>query len=193
MSREPDPVHRLVQLPPLALYIHLPWCVKKCPYCDFNSHAIDGNHFPEQAYVDALIRDLDYVLPDLQHRKIVSIFFGGGTPSLFSAQGMKILLSAVYSRIDAGQAMEITMEANPGTVDSGRFAKFRETGINRLSIGIQSFNNTMLKALGRIHDGDEAANAFMIAKSAGFEEVNLDLMYGLPDQQPGQPLLSQAE
>ncbi len=167
---------------PLSLYIHLPWCIKKCPYCDFNSHATDNAPFPEQAYIEALIRDLDFDLAKVQHREIRSIFIGGGTPSLFSAASLQILLSAIRSRLQLAADIEITLEANPGTVEARRFHAYRELGINRLSIGIQSFDDQMLTRLGRIHDAATATEAIRIAKSSGFERINIDLMYGLPQQ-----------
>jgi putative oxygen-independent coproporphyrinogen III oxidase len=168
--------------PPTSLYIHLPWCIKKCPYCDFNSHTTHDGQFPEQAYIDALIRDLEFIKPELGQRQISSIFIGGGTPSLFSAQAMKTLLTAIECRLELTNDIEITLEANPGAVDVERFKAFRECGFNRISIGIQSFNNAMLKRLGRVHDGAAAFNAIGVAQSAGFNEINLDLMYGLPQQ-----------
>lgn len=168
--------------PPLSLYIHLPWCVKKCPYCDFNSHGTGGAAFPEKAYIDALIRDLDLELPGIRDRQISSIFIGGGTPSLFSADSLHLLLSSLRARMKFVPDIEITLEANPGTVESARFRSYRDAGINRLSIGIQSFNDAMLNRLGRIHDGADAANAIRTAQAAGYDLINLDLMYGLPDQ-----------
>ncbi|MGK0297675.1 MAG: putative oxygen-independent coproporphyrinogen III oxidase [Gammaproteobacteria bacterium] len=174
--------------PPLALYIHLPWCVKKCPYCDFNSHATLDGSFPEKTYINALIRDLEFVLPLLQQRQISSIFMGGGTPSLFSGLGMKTLLSEIQLRFEFEKEIEITLEANPGSVDIEHFNTYRECGFNRISIGIQSFNNTMLANLGRVHDGLEAINAINVAKTAGFDQINLDLMYGLPQQQAEQAM-----
>ena len=169
------------QLPPLALYIHIPWCVKKCPYCDFNSHAA-GPTLPEQEYVDALLADLDEELPQVHGRPLTSIFFGGGTPSLFSAQALGRLLEGVERRVPFAADIEITLEANPGTFEQAKFAAYRTLGINRLSIGVQSFQAQKLKALGRIHDGDEAIRAADMARAAGFDNFNLDLMHGLPDQ-----------
>ena len=174
-------VARRFELPPLSLYIHIPWCVRKCPYCDFNSHAA-GPNLPEEAYVDALLADLD---SDLQHahgRPLTSIFFGGGTPSLFSAKALGRLLEGVERRIPFASDIEITLEANPGTFEQEKFAAYRRLGINRLSIGVQSFQAEKLKALGRIHDGDEAIRAADMARAAGFDNFNLDLMHGLPDQ-----------
>lgn len=174
--------------PPLSLYIHLPWCIKKCPYCDFNSHATNHAAFPEQNYIDALIRDLDFELAAVLGRQIHTIFIGGGTPSLFSAESLQHLFSAIRSRLDVANDAEITLEANPGTFEAARFQAYREIGINRLSIGIQSFNDQMLTRLGRIHDAATANAAIQIAKSAGFELINLDLMYGLPGQTPSQAM-----
>lgn len=167
--------------PPLSLYIHFPWCVRKCPYCDFNSHqARDG--IPEAAYVDALIADLEQELPDVWGRSITSVFFGGGTPSLFSPEALDRLVSLLRALLALGPETEITLEANPGTVERGRFGEFRQAGINRLSIGIQSFDDTLLERIGRIHSGAEALAAAEAALEAGFENLNLDLMFGLPGQ-----------
>ncbi|SFP66307.1 oxygen-independent coproporphyrinogen-3 oxidase [Geopseudomonas sagittaria] len=169
------------QLPPLALYIHIPWCVRKCPYCDFNSHAA-GPELPEVAYVDALLADLDIDLPAAHGRELGSIFFGGGTPSLFSARALDRLLQGVNRRLGFAPDIEITLEANPGTFEQAKFVDYRRLGINRLSIGVQSFQTEQLKALGRIHDGDEAIRAAEMARRAGFDNFNLDLMHGLPGQ-----------
>lgn len=169
------------QLPPLALYIHIPWCVKKCPYCDFNSHAA-GPTLPEEEYVDALLADLDEDLPQVYGRSLSSIFFGGGTPSLFSAKALGRLLEGVERRVPFAADIEITLEANPGTFEQAKFRDYRGLGINRLSIGVQSFQAAKLKALGRIHDGGEAIRAADMARAAGFDNFNLDLMHGLPDQ-----------
>ncbi|AGL87528.1 putative oxygen-independent coproporphyrinogen III oxidase [Pseudomonas protegens] len=171
----------LPQLPPLALYIHIPWCVRKCPYCDFNSHAASPT-LPEEEYVDALLADLDQDLHAVHGRELSSIFFGGGTPSLFSAQALGRLLKGVEQRIRFAPDIEITLEANPGTFEQEKFTAYRALGINRLSIGIQSFQEQKLKALGRIHNGDEATRAAGMARQAGFDNFNLDLMHGLPDQ-----------
>jgi putative oxygen-independent coproporphyrinogen III oxidase len=171
----------LPQLPPLALYIHIPWCVRKCPYCDFNSHAASPV-LPEQEYVDALLADLDQDLIHVHGRALSSIFFGGGTPSLFSAEALGRLLKGVEQRIRFASDIEITLEANPGTFEQAKFSAYRGLGINRLSIGIQSFQEEKLKALGRIHNGDEAIRAADMARQAGFDNFNLDLMHGLPDQ-----------
>jgi oxygen-independent coproporphyrinogen-3 oxidase len=169
------------ELPPLAAYIHIPWCVRKCPYCDFNSHAA-GPQLPEEEYVDALLADLDADLVHIQGRPLSSIFFGGGTPSLFSANALGCLLEGIERRVEFTSDIEITLEANPGTFEQDKFAAYRQLGINRLSIGIQSFQDTKLKALGRIHGRDEAVRAAEMARRAGFDNFNLDLMHGLPDQ-----------
>ncbi|PMQ08531.1 Oxygen-independent coproporphyrinogen-III oxidase-like protein YqeR [Pseudomonas sp. AD21] len=171
----------LPTLPPLALYIHIPWCVRKCPYCDFNSHTASPV-LPEQEYVDALLADLDQDLHAVYGREISSIFFGGGTPSLFSAEALGRLLVGVEQRIPFAHDIEITLEANPGTFEQEKFVAYRKLGINRLSIGIQSFQQQKLEALGRIHNGDEAVRAAGMARQAGFDNFNLDLMHGLPDQ-----------
>ncbi|WP_460094538.1 radical SAM family heme chaperone HemW [Pseudomonas sp. S2_B03] len=171
----------LPTLPPLALYIHIPWCVRKCPYCDFNSHTASPM-LPEQEYVDALLADLDQDLHAVYGRELTSIFFGGGTPSLFSAEALGRLLKGVEQRIPFAADIEITLEANPGTFEQEKFVAYRKLGINRLSIGIQSFQQEKLEALGRIHNGDEAVRAAGMARQAGFDNFNLDLMHGLPDQ-----------
>ncbi len=173
---------RLAQLPPLALYVHIPWCVRKCPYCDFNSHQVRGE-LPEREYVAALLRDLEGSLPDVWGRRVVSIFFGGGTPSLFSAQSIDALLSALRARLPLAADCEITLEANPGTFEAEKFRGYRAAGVNRLSIGIQSFNPQHLLALGRIHDETEARRAIEIAQHS-FDNINLDLMVALPKQTP---------
>ncbi len=170
-----------LQLPPLAAYVHIPWCVRKCPYCDFNSHTSDSA-LPEDDYIDALIADLEQDLPATYGRELTSIFFGGGTPSLFSAASLGRLLEAMATRLNFAADIEITLEANPGTFEQNKFADYRSTGINRLSIGIQSFNPAHLKALGRIHDDREALSAVAMARRAGFDNLNLDLMHGLPGQ-----------
>jgi oxygen-independent coproporphyrinogen-3 oxidase len=170
----------LAALPPLSLYIHLPWCAKKCPYCDFNSHAAKAE-LPEARYVEALIADLDATLPLVWGRRVGTVFFGGGTPSLFSAPAIDAILVAVRARQTLDPDAEITLEANPGTVDAERFRGYREAGVNRLSLGIQSFDDRHLTALGRIHDGDEARRAIATAQEH-FENINLDLMFALPEQ-----------
>ena len=167
-------------LPPLSLYIHVPWCVRKCPYCDFNSHEARGE-LPEQAYVAALLADLEMTLPQVWGRPVLTVFIGGGTPSLLSVSALDALLSGVRARLPLAADAEITLEANPGTVEAEKFAGFRAAGVNRLSLGIQSLNDRHLKALGRIHDADEARRAAELAL-ATFDNVNLDLMYGLPEQ-----------
>ncbi|WP_413042968.1 radical SAM family heme chaperone HemW [Pseudomonas sp. YJ42] len=168
-------------LPPLAAYVHIPWCVRKCPYCDFNSHAA-GPTLPEDAYVAALLDDLESDLDQVQGRRLTSIFFGGGTPSLFSAQALGRILDGLQQRVGFAADVEITLEANPGTFEQAKFRDYRHLGINRLSIGVQSFQAAKLKALGRIHDGDEAVRAADMARAAGFDNFNLDLMHGLPEQ-----------
>jgi oxygen-independent coproporphyrinogen-3 oxidase len=170
----------LAALPPLSLYIHFPWCVRKCPYCDFNSHEARGE-FPEKAYLDAVRLDLEQSLPLIWGRKIYTVFIGGGTPSLMSAAGLDRLLSDVRTLLPLDGNAEITMEANPGTFEAEKFRSYRASGVNRLSIGIQSFNADHLKALGRIHDDNEAMRAVDIAH-ANFDNFNLDLMYALPGQ-----------
>ena len=165
--------------PPLSVYIHLPWCVKKCPYCDFNLHAAQG--IPEAAYIDALLLDLERALPDIWGRTVHTVFFGGGTPSLFSAAGIDRILSGVRTLTPLMPGAEITLEANPGTVEAARFAGFREAGVTRLSLGIQSFNPRHLKALGRIHGDLEARRAAELA-ATHFDTFNLDLMFALPTQ-----------
>ena len=166
--------------PPLSLYIHIPWCVKKCPYCDFNSHE-SRNEIPENRYVAALIADLEQSVPRVYGRKIKSVFFGGGTPSLFSAQSVDEILSAVRMLTPLDYGAEVTLEANPGTVDTAHFAGYKQAGVNRVSLGIQSFNANYLKALGRIHDDKQAIAAAEFALKT-FERVNLDVMYALPNQ-----------
>ena len=177
--RKPDRV-RFAVLPPLSLYVHLPWCVKKCPYCDFNSHEMQAD-LPFKEYVTALVRDLEAMLPSVWGRRIQSIFMGGGTPSLFPAEQIDALLSAVRARLALEPDAEITMEANPGTVEAARFRGYREAGVNRLSLGVQSFDDAMLASLGRIHSADEARRAIELAL-ATVGNVNIDLMYGLPGQ-----------
>lgn len=166
---------------PLSLYIHLPWCVRKCPYCDFNSHEVKDN-LQQDLYVEALLNDLDSHLPRIWGRRLVSIFFGGGTPSLFSPDAIEKILQGVHTRLNFGSDIEITLEANPGTIDESRFKGFKRAGVNRLSIGIQSLQNEKLKLLGRIHDRDYALRAIDAAVNAGFNNFNVDLMHGLPQQ-----------
>ena len=170
----------LKALPPLALYAHIPWCVRKCPYCDFNSHE-RGGALPEAEYVEKLIADLENLLPSVWGRRLGSVFIGGGTPSLFSPQSIDALLSAIRARLTLEPGAEVTLEANPGTVEAARFRGFRDAGVNRISVGVQSFDERMLAALGRIHSAVEARRA-VDAALAAFDNVNLDLMYGLPDQ-----------
>ena len=167
-------------LPPLSLYIHVPWCARKCPYCDFNSHEARGA-LPGARYVAALIADLEQALPEVWGRRVYTVFFGGGTPSLFSAQAIDSILAAVRSRLALAADAEITLEANPGIVEAERFRDFRAVGVNRFSLGIQSFNDRHLKALGRIHGADEGRRAIEIAMR-NFDNVNLDIMYALPGQ-----------
>jgi putative oxygen-independent coproporphyrinogen III oxidase len=170
-----------LQLPPLALYVHLPWCVRKCPYCDFNSHEARGG-VPERAYVSALLKDLESQLPRVWGRRLESIFIGGGTPSLFSPEAIDELLSGIRARLPWRPDLEVTLEANPGTVEHGLFGGYREAGINRLSLGIQSFDPDLLGRIGRIHDDRDAYRAIEEARAGGFDNLNLDLMFGLPGQ-----------
>ncbi|WP_445375420.1 radical SAM family heme chaperone HemW [Photorhabdus tasmaniensis] len=171
----------MLKLPPLSLYIHIPWCVQKCPYCDFNSHALKGD-VPHQEYVDHLLADLKADLPMVNDREITTIFIGGGTPSLLSSQGMRQLLDGVRTLLPVSPQAEITMEANPGTVEADRFSGYQQAGINRISIGVQSFSPDKLVRLGRIHGPDEAKRAAHLAASLGLRSFNLDLMHGLPNQ-----------
>jgi oxygen-independent coproporphyrinogen-3 oxidase len=171
---------RFAVLPPLSLYVHVPWCVRKCPYCDFNSHEGRGE-LPEAAYIEALIADLDQALPLVWGRRVHTIFVGGGTPSLLSARAIETLLSAIRARVPLAADAEITLEANPGTFEAEKFAGFRAAGVNRLSIGVQSFDPRHLAALGRIHDETQALRAIAIAREH-FDNFNIDLMYGLPGQ-----------
>jgi putative oxygen-independent coproporphyrinogen III oxidase len=170
---------------PLSLYVHFPWCVRKCPYCDFNSHALRGE-LPEGDYVDALLRDLDFELTEPETRPLASVFFGGGTPSLFSPQAVGRVLERAQRRLGFAPDIEVTLEANPGTADAANFRGYRDAGVNRLSIGVQSFDAAQLRRLGRIHGPEEARRAFELARGAGFDNVNLDLMYALPEQAPAQ-------
>ena len=168
-------------LPPLALYVHLPWCIRKCPYCDFNSYEAGHGGFDDASYVDALLRDLDAEPPLAQGRALSSVFIGGGTPSLFTGGAIARLLAGVAERLGLAESAEVTLEANPGAVDAARFAEYRDAGVNRLSIGVQSFRAAQLRRLGRVHGPDEAVRAIDLARAAGFERFNVDLMYALPD------------
>ena len=172
-------------LPPLSLYIHIPWCVKKCPYCDFNSHALSADidaESNETLYIEALLNDLSTEIPLSSERVLESIFIGGGTPSLFSAAAITQLLDGVRTFIKTKARAEITLEANPGAADAASFAGYRRAGVNRLSIGVQSFNDDHLRSIGRIHTAQQAMDAYQLATEAGFHCINLDLMYGLPGQ-----------
>src|SRR5919204_1412025 len=175
----PDTV-RLRALPPLALYVHIPWCVRKCPYCDFNSHERAGP-LPERRYVEKLIADIERLLPSIWGRRIVSVFIGGGTPSLFAPESIDELLCAARARLTLEPDAEITLEANPGTVEAARFRGFRAAGVNRISLGVQSFDERMLVAIGRVHGGEEARRA-VDAALASFDNVHIDLVDGLPGQ-----------
>jgi putative oxygen-independent coproporphyrinogen III oxidase len=182
-----QPVPSPLALPPLALYIHLPWCVRKCPYCDFNSHQ-QPKVLPEADYIRALLADLDQDLPAVWGRPVVSIFFGGGTPSLFSTAGIGAILDGVRARLKLRPGAEITLETNPGTAEFARFEGYLEAGVNRISFGIQSFDDEKLKRLGRIHSANEAQRAFALARRAGVDNINIDLMYALPGQTQPQAL-----
>jgi oxygen-independent coproporphyrinogen-3 oxidase len=171
----------MLSLPPLALYIHIPWCVKKCPYCDFNSHN-RPDALPVAAYVDALLADLDQDLPRVWGRPVTSVFFGGGTPSLFSADAIARILDGCAARLSFRPGLEITLETNPGTIEHDRFEAYRRAGVNRISFGIQSFDDGCLQRLGRIHDSAQAERAVKLAQDAGLDNLNLDLMYALPQQ-----------
>ncbi len=177
----------MLSLPPLTLYIHLPWCVRKCPYCDFNSHAVKQD-IPESDYIRTLMADLDNLLPSVWNRPVHAVFFGGGTPSLFSGAAINDILDGVRSRLTLVPDAEITMEANPGTVEYDNFARYREAGVNRISIGVQSFNDDHLQQLGRIHDSKQALQAITNIRQAGFDNFNIDLMFGLPAQSQQQAL-----
>ena len=179
-SIAPPSTPRFAALPPLSLYVHIPWCIRKCPYCDFNSHEA-GGEIPEARYVEALIADLEFALPSIWGRRFSSVFFGGGTPSLFSADAIDRILAAVRARVPLAPDAEVTLEANPGTFEQAKFAGFRSAGVNRLSLGVQSFNPVHLAALGRVHDEREARAAAVAALEI-FGNVNLDLMYALPEQ-----------
>ena len=182
----PGPL-QLASLPPLSLYVHLPWCLRKCPYCDFNSHEwrAGGDALPEQRYLDALVADLDAALPLIWGRTVHTIFIGGGTPSLFSPESIDRLIGDLRARLKLAPDCEITLEANPGTFERDRFRAYRAAGVTRLSVGVQSFNDQHLQALGRVHDGKQAIAAVEEAASA-FDTFNLDLMYALPGQTPAQ-------
>lgn len=171
----------MLTLPPLSLYIHFPWCIRKCPYCDFNSHPL-RSELSEKEYINALLRDLEDKLPQVHDRPLHSIFMGGGTPSLFLAESIAYLLAELKKRLFFNEDIEITLEANPGTTEYLRFQGYRDAGVNRLSIGVQSFEEEQLKRLGRIHDRDQAYQAIEQAQTAGFSLINIDLMYGLPNQ-----------
>ncbi len=171
----------MLSLPPLALYVHIPWCVRKCPYCDFNSHGLNGS-LPQDDYVAALLRDLEQDLPLAWGRPVTSIFFGGGTPSLFDAAHIGAILDGAAARLSLRPGLEVTLETNPGTVEHDRFEDYRAAGVNRISFGVQSFDDGCLQRLGRIHDAAQAEAAIRTARAAGFDNFNLDLMYALPGQ-----------
>ena len=173
--------------PSLALYVHMPWCVRKCPYCDFNSHQLKSAA-PDSSYIDALIRDFDLELPSVSGRRIDTVFFGGGTPSLFQPEDFSRLLGAFRQRIAFAEDVEITLEANPGTIERGRFAGYRDAGINRVSLGAQTFAPRALEALGRIHSADDTHRAVAELRAAKLDDFNLDLMYALPEQTPEEAL-----
>ena len=173
---------RFTALPPLALYVHIPWCIRKCPYCDFNSHAVPSAGLPEDAYVAALLEDLEFAARDVAGREIVSVFFGGGTPSLFSAGAIRRVLDRGRTLLSFAAGVEVTLEANPGTVEHGRFVDYAAAGINRVSLGAQSFDDAMLRALGRIHGSADIERAVTEVRAAGIDRLNLDLMYALPGQ-----------
>ncbi len=191
VSSKLEPWHRQravpERLPPLTLYVHLPWCVRKCPYCDFNSHVPAGD-LPEQAYVDALLADLDHDLPAAAGRRVESVYFGGGTPSLFSPEALGRLLEGIRERLPLAKGAEITLEANPGTLRERYFDEVGACGINRISVGVQSFEDGHLRTLGRIHDAAEARATAAAVHAAGFAELNIDLMVGLPGQTVTQAL-----
>ena len=172
-------------MPPLSLYVHLPWCVRKCPYCDFNSYKAAAD-LPQDAYVEALLRELDGDLPAVEGRVVRTVFLGGGTPSLFSGEAIQTLLDGIRARLPLAADAEVTLEANPGASEQERFRHYRAAGCTRLSIGVQSFDDAMLARLGRIHGREQALHAVEVASTAGFEDINLDLMWGLPGQTPAQ-------
>ena len=175
-------------LPPLALYVHVPWCVRKCPYCDFNSHPVRGAEIPERAYLAALLADLEAEAAGAAGRAAVSVFFGGGTPSLLAAETVAEILAGIARTVGIASGGEVTLEANPGTIDPARLRELRVAGVNRLSLGVQSFDDRLLEGIGRIHSAREARRAFEQARGVGFENLNLDLMYGLPGQSPAAAL-----
>lgn len=177
----------VLETPPLALYVHFPWCVRKCPYCDFNSYTLRGE-LDEQRYIAALLRDLESQAPQIAGREIISIFLGGGTPSLLSARAVARLLESARHQLTLAAALEVTLEANPGTIERGRFAEYRAAGVNRVSLGAQSFDDARLAALGRIHSADETRRAAAELHAAGIDNFNIDLMYGLPGQDAGAAL-----
>ena len=168
-------------LPPLSLYVHFPWCIAKCPYCDFNSHTLRGE-LPADEYISALVREVHELAGEHRDRPLTSIFFGGGTPSVFAPEFFARLLTEISHELTLTENIEITLEANPGTIEHGSFSGYLDVGINRLSLGVQSFSDDKLKALGRIHDAEAARSAYLQAREAGFQNINLDLMYGLPEQ-----------
>jgi len=177
----------LLKNPPLSLYVHMPWCVRKCPYCDFNSHTAPEN-LPAEAYIQALVADLEQDLPLVWGRPVQSIYFGGGTPSLFSAGHISEFLSAARARLDLVPGIEITLEANPGTIEHDSFTAYAQAGINRVSLGVQSFDDDMLKRIGRIHGRQEIDQSLRSLKSAGISNFNIDLMYALPGQSPARSM-----
>ena len=174
-----------MKAPPLALYAHFPWCVQKCPYCDFNSYTLK-EQLPEERYIDVLLRDLDAQLPSVAGRPLSSIFLGGGTPSLFSPAAIARLLEHAQAQLGFAAAIEVTLEANPGTIERGRFSEYRAAGVTRVSLGAQSFDPRQLSALGRIHSADETRRAAEELHAAGLDNFNLDLMYALPEQTPAE-------
>jgi oxygen-independent coproporphyrinogen-3 oxidase len=178
----------MLAAPPLSLYVHLPWCVRKCPYCDFNSHAAPMRGIPEEAYLAALLDDLEFAARDCEGRPLVSVFFGGGTPSLFSATSIGRIIERAVQRLDAARDLEVTLEANPGTVERGRFAAYRDAGVTRVSLGAQSFSDRHLAALGRIHAREETLAAVDELRAANLDNFNLDLMYALPEQSVAEAL-----
>jgi len=177
----------VLETPPLALYVHFPWCVRKCPYCDFNSHTLHGE-LEERVYVEALLRDIEAQAPAVTGREVISVFLGGGTPSLFSPDAVARLLQSAGRHLALARDIEVTLEANPGTIERGRFAEYRAAGVNRVSLGAQSFDDARLAALGRIHCAQETRRAAAELHAAGLENFNMDLMYGLPDQDVGAAL-----